>query len=289
MTEHKVVPHDEWLEARTELLAAEKEFTRARDELTRRRLDLPWEAVDKEYTFKGPDGEATFADLFDGRSQLLVYHFMFDPEDDVGCPICSFWADNFEPVVLHLRARDVTFVAVSLAPFAKITAYKERMGWSFPWFSSFGSDFNFDYGVSFRSEQRDEPLYNYGTLPSRDTQREGVSVFARDGDGRIPHLLRVRPRHRPREHRVQLPRPRPERTRRGRPRPVLGPPARRVLEPADDDEPVEGPVAGRAARDDRAAPVPVTRSRKARVELDVGDAAERDAVERDLRSPHADP
>ena len=186
MAEHKV-PHEEWVEARKELLAKEKAFTRARDEVTRQRLALPWDAVDTEYAFTGPSGELSFADLFDGRSQLLVYHFMFDPDDDVGCPICSFWADNFEPVVLHLRARDVTFVAVSLAPFPKIAAYKERMGWTFPWFSSFGSDFNFDYGVSFRPEQADEPLYNYGTLPPRDTQREGVSVFARDGDGRIFH------------------------------------------------------------------------------------------------------
>jgi predicted dithiol-disulfide oxidoreductase (DUF899 family) len=166
--EHEVVPHDEWLDARKQLLAEEKEFTRARDRMTRRLRDLPWEEIDK-------------------RSQLLVYHFMFDPADDVGCPICSFWADNFEPVVLHLRARDVTFVAVSLAPFAKIAAYKARMDWTFPWFSSFGSDFNFDYGVSFRPEQGDEPVYNYGTLPPRDTQREGVSVFARDDDGRIFH------------------------------------------------------------------------------------------------------
>ena len=186
MAEHKVVPHGEWLEARKQLLAKEKEFTRARDELTRRRLELPWEAVEKRYVFEGPSGEASLADLFDGRSQLLVYHFMFDPGDEVGCPICSFWADNFEPVVLHLRARDVTMVAVSQAPYAKIAGYKERMGWTFPWYSSFGGDFNVDYGVSFAPEQADEPLYNYGTLPPRDTQREGVSVFFEDG-GRIFH------------------------------------------------------------------------------------------------------
>jgi predicted dithiol-disulfide oxidoreductase (DUF899 family) len=178
-----VVSHDEWLQARKRLLAVEKELTRARDRVTRARLALPWEAVEKDYVFEGADGELSLADLFDGRGQLLVYHFMFDPQDDVGCPICSFWADNFEPVVLHLRAREVAFVAVSLAPFAKIAAYKERMGWTFPWFSSFGSDFNFDYGVSFRPEQVDEPLYNYGTLPPRAKQREGVSVFARDTGG----------------------------------------------------------------------------------------------------------
>jgi predicted dithiol-disulfide oxidoreductase (DUF899 family) len=187
MDEHEVVSHDEWLDARKRLLAEEKEFTRLRDDLTRRRLDLPWEAVDRQYVFEGAAGERTLAELFDGRAQLLVYHFMFDPGEEVGCPICSFWADNFEPVVLHLHARDVSMVAVSQAPFAKIAAYQERMGWSFPWFSSFGSDFNFDYGVSFRPEQADQPLYNYGTLPPRDTQREGLSVFYRDEQGRIFH------------------------------------------------------------------------------------------------------
>ena len=132
MDEHEVVSHDEWLEARKQLLAEEKEFTRARDELTQRLRGLPWEAVGKEYVFEGAGGKVTLADVFDGRSQLLVYHFMFDPGDDVGCPICSFWADNFDPVVLHLHARDVTFTAVSQAPFAKIAAYRERMGWIFP-------------------------------------------------------------------------------------------------------------------------------------------------------------
>src|SRR5206468_5869453 len=146
-------------EARKQFLAKEKEFTRLRDELTRQRLDLPWEAVDKEYVFEGPSGDVSLTDLFDGRSQLLVYHFMFDPGDEVGCPICSFWADNFDPVVVHLHARDVSMVAVSQAPFAKLAAYKERMGWSFPWFSSFGSDFNVDYGASFTPEQADQPVY----------------------------------------------------------------------------------------------------------------------------------
>jgi predicted dithiol-disulfide oxidoreductase (DUF899 family) len=187
VSDHPVVSHDEWLEARRELLAAEKEFTRRRDELTRRRLELPWEAVEKAYAFTGPSGEVSLAELFDGRSQLLVYHFMFDPGDEAGCPVCSFWADNFDPIGVHLRARDVTMVAVSQAPFAKIAAYRERMGWSFPWFSSFGSDFNFDYGVSFRPEQADEPLYNYGTLPPRNSQREGLSVFFVDDQGRIFH------------------------------------------------------------------------------------------------------
>ena len=182
-----VVEHEEWLEARKRLLAAEKELTRARDEVTRQRQALPWEPVEKEYVFDGPDGEETLADLFEGRSQLLVYHFMFEPEDAAGCPICSFWADNFEPVVLHLRARDVTMLAISRAPLPKLAAYKERMGWSFKWVSSFGNDFNFDYGVAFAPEQRDESVYNYGTLKPRNAAREGVSVFAKDESGRVFH------------------------------------------------------------------------------------------------------
>jgi predicted dithiol-disulfide oxidoreductase (DUF899 family) len=181
------VAHDDWVAARKELLAKEKEFTRARDELTRRRQALPWEAVEKEYVFEGPNGEETLAELFDGRSQLLVYHFMFDPEDEAGCPICSFWADNFEPVVQHLKHRDVTMIAISRAPLSKIEAYKKRMGWSFPWVSSFGNDFNHDYGVLFTPEEQDEVLYNYGTLAAGNPDREGTSVFVKDESGQVFH------------------------------------------------------------------------------------------------------
>jgi predicted dithiol-disulfide oxidoreductase (DUF899 family) len=181
-----VVGHEEWLRARKELLDREKEFTRARDDLTRERQALPREAVEKEYVFQGPRGKETLVDLFDGRSQLVVYHFMFAPEDDVGCKSCSFWADNFNPNVVHLNARDVSFAAISRAPFEKLAAYRERMGWDFHWVSSFETDFNFDYGVSFEPERQDEPTYNYGTLPPRNDEREGVSVFARD-DGSIFH------------------------------------------------------------------------------------------------------
>jgi predicted dithiol-disulfide oxidoreductase (DUF899 family) len=182
-----VVGHDEWVEARKELLAKEKEFTRARDELTKHRQALPWEPVEKEYVFEGPNGTETLADLFEGRSQLLVYHFMFDPDDEAGCPVCSFWADNFDPIVRHLRQRDVTMIAISRAPFPKLAAYKERMGWSFKWVSSFENDFNHDYGVFFEPEERDEPIYNYGTLAPRNPDREGTSVFARDKTGTVFH------------------------------------------------------------------------------------------------------
>jgi predicted dithiol-disulfide oxidoreductase (DUF899 family) len=181
-----VVAHDEWLEAREQLLAKEKEFTRARDELTRQRQALPWEPVEKEYVFDGPNGKQTLAGLFDGRSQLIVYHFMFGPEDDVGCKSCSFWADNFNPNVIHLNARDVSFAAVSRAPFDKLEAYRGRMGWDFHWVSSGETDFNFDYGVSFTPEQQEEAIYNYGSLLPRVPDREGLSVFAQD-DGQIFH------------------------------------------------------------------------------------------------------
>jgi predicted dithiol-disulfide oxidoreductase (DUF899 family) len=182
-----VVGHDEWVEARRGLLAKEKEFTRLRDELTQQRLALPWERVEKEYVFDGPEGKQALPELFDGRSQLLVYHFMFDPEDEAGCRVCSFWADNFDPVVVHLKARDVTMVAISRAPYPKLAAYQERMGWSFPWFSSFENEFNFDYGVAFTPEQRDEFVYNHGTLRPQFPSREGVSVFATDESGGVFH------------------------------------------------------------------------------------------------------
>jgi predicted dithiol-disulfide oxidoreductase (DUF899 family) len=181
-----VVAPDDWLEARKHLLAKEKEFTRARDELTEARRALPWEPVEKEYVFDGPQGKQTLGDLFDGCSQLVVYHFMFAPEDDVGCKSCSFWADNFNPNVVHLNARDVSFAAVSRAPSEKLQAYRHRMGWSFHWVSSGQTDFNFDYGVSFTPDQQDERLYNYGSLPPQIADREGLSVFARE-DGRIFH------------------------------------------------------------------------------------------------------
>ena len=138
MTDHPVVSREEWLSARTSFLAKEKEFTRLRDEMSRQRRELPWVLVDAPYRFETPGGERTLAELFDGRRQLAIYHFMFSPEWDEGCPHCSFWADNFDGIDVHLHHRDVTFLAVSRAPLEKIERFKARMGWSFPWVSSFG-------------------------------------------------------------------------------------------------------------------------------------------------------
>jgi predicted dithiol-disulfide oxidoreductase (DUF899 family) len=188
MTDHMIVAHEQWIEARKELLAEEKRFTTLRDELSRRRRELPWEAVDGEYVFEGPNGTQTLPELFDGRSQLVVYHFMFDPEWDEGCPHCSFWADNFDPNVVHLNAHDVTLIAVSRAPFPKLAAYRQRMGWSFPWISSSHTDFNYDFGVSFMpAMQANGGVYNYRRESSLGSEREGVSVFFRDETGSVFH------------------------------------------------------------------------------------------------------
>jgi len=184
---HAVVPHDDWIEARKALLAEEKAFTRARDELSRRRRELPWEEVEQEYVFEGSRGPETLADLFDGRSQLVVYHFMFEPDVDEGCPSCSFWADNFDRNVVHLNHRDVSFIAVSRAPYELLRADRDPLGWGFHRLSSGGNDFNRDFGVGFAPENTDEPVYNYGTLVPGRPDREGVSVFFRDEDGRIFH------------------------------------------------------------------------------------------------------
>jgi len=189
MPDNKVVAHDEWLRARLELLAAEKELTRQRDALTRRRMALPWERVEKSYRFEGPRGALSLADLFDGRSQLIVYHFMFAPDWDEGCKSCSFWADNFSGIPIHLKHRDVTLTAVSRAPLAKIEAYKKRMGWSFAWVSSHGSDFNFDYHVSFTNEQitQGKAYYNYGVRPNTLSDQVGISIFYKNASGEVFH------------------------------------------------------------------------------------------------------
>jgi predicted dithiol-disulfide oxidoreductase (DUF899 family) len=145
---HKVVSHDEWLAARKEHLAKEKEFTRLRDQLSQQRCDLPWERVEKEYIFEAGERKESLSQLFAGRSQLIVYHFMFHPSWNEGCPSCSFWADNFNGIIVHLNHRDVTMVAVSKAPIEKLEDYKKRMGWTFKWVSSLDTDFNCDYQVS---------------------------------------------------------------------------------------------------------------------------------------------
>jgi len=188
LKDHPVVSHEKWLAARTAFLAKEKEFTRLRDQLSRERRALPWEKVDKAYVFDGPRGKETLADLFENRSQLIVYHFMFSPDWDEGCPHCSFWADNFNGVDVHLNHRDVTFLAVSRAPLAKIESFKKRMGWSFKWVSSGDGDFNYDFQVSFRPEEvkAGKAFYNYKTYMDM-TDREGTSVFYRDKAGAVFH------------------------------------------------------------------------------------------------------
>ena len=186
---NQVVSREEWRKARLELLAAEKEFTRQRDALTRRRRAMPWERVEKPYQVEGPTGTLSLADLFDGRSQLIVYHFMLGPDWEEGCKSCSFWADNFNGIPIHLNHRDVTFTAVSRAPLARIEAYRKRMGWSFPWASSYGSDFNFDYHVSFSPEQiADGKAYsNYEVRPNTVSEQVGISVFYRNERNEVFH------------------------------------------------------------------------------------------------------
>jgi predicted dithiol-disulfide oxidoreductase (DUF899 family) len=153
MTKRKIGTREEWLAARNELLEREKELTRRNDELARQRRELPWVQVEKHYSFETEDGTKTLAELFDGRSQLIVYHFMFGPAYTAGCPVCSSAADTFDGAVSHLRARDATFLCISHAPLEKLQAYKRRMGWSFPWASSHGSDFSFDFGASHTEEE----------------------------------------------------------------------------------------------------------------------------------------
>jgi len=186
---HQIVSKNEWIEARKVLLKKEKQFTALRDQLSQQRRDLPWVAVDKEYVFDGPNGKQTLSELFDGRSQLIVYHFMYDPNWDAGCPSCSFWADNFNNIIVHLNQRDVTMIAISKAPYNKISAYKKRLGWEFKWVSSFDTDFNFDYFVSFTPEElaKKEASYNFISQDPRISEREGVSVFYKDSSGKIFH------------------------------------------------------------------------------------------------------
>ena len=177
--DHRIATRDDWLAERRALLAAEKDFTRQRDALSARRRDLPWVRVDRPYRFDTDRGPATLADLFGGNGQLIVYHFMFGADWDQGCPSCSFWADNFVGIGIHLAHRDTALVAVSKAPLAKLRTYHARMGWTFPWVSAGDSGFNEDYGVSFAGEGGS---YNYAPRTGTHSELPGISVFAREGD-----------------------------------------------------------------------------------------------------------
>jgi predicted dithiol-disulfide oxidoreductase (DUF899 family) len=185
----KVVSHTEWLAARKKFLAREKELTRLRDDISKQRRELPWEKVDKDYVFDGPNGKERLADLFAGKSQLIVYHFMLGPEWAEGCPSCSMLADHFDGSIPHLNERDVTFLAVSRAPLAQIDTFKKRMGWQFKWVSSNGNDFNRDYQVSFtKDEMAKGPVeYNYTSQPFPSEEAPGASVFFKDEAGNIYH------------------------------------------------------------------------------------------------------
>jgi predicted dithiol-disulfide oxidoreductase (DUF899 family) len=184
MTLPKIVSQAEWLTARKAHLEKEKAFSKERDALSRSRRELPMVKVEKKYVFEGTDGRKALDELFDGKRQLIVYHFMFDPKWEDGCKSCSLIADHFEGMLPHLGARDVAFVAISRAPLAKLTAFQKRMGWKHRWLSSAETEFNYDYGVSFRPEDKDagKPGYNYGTAPFPMSEAPGLSVFLREGN-----------------------------------------------------------------------------------------------------------
>jgi predicted dithiol-disulfide oxidoreductase (DUF899 family) len=190
MQQHKVVSHDEWIAARKAHLAEEKAFSHARDALAHKRRELPWEKVERKYVFDTPQGKQSLAELFGGKSQLIIYHFMLGPGWEAGCPSCSFLADHFDGAVVHLAQRDVSFVVVSRAPLAEIETFKRRMGWRFNWVSSFGNDFNSDYQVSFTPEEKasGKVFYNYEFIESFPSEeRPGASVFYKNAAGEILH------------------------------------------------------------------------------------------------------
>jgi predicted dithiol-disulfide oxidoreductase (DUF899 family) len=185
----KVTTQADWLAARNALLRKEKEFDKLRDDLSRQRREMPWERVEKKYVFEGRGGKETLADLFQGRSQLIVYHFMLAPGWKEGCPGCSLLGDHFDGAIPHIQARDIAFVAASRATLPEIEAFKKRMGWKFKWVSSNGTSFNFDYGVSFTDEARakGEEYYNYKTQKMKAEEMPGLSVFAKDAAGEVFH------------------------------------------------------------------------------------------------------
>ena len=181
---HQIVSEAEWIEASKAHLAREKELTRLRDELSRERRALPWVKIEKNYTFEAPEGRVSLADLFAGRNQLIIYHFMFGPDWNEGCPSCSFWSDNFNGIDVHLAHRDTSFVLVSRGPIDKLEAYRKRMGWKLRWVSSLGSDFNFDFGVSFAPDEQG-PKYNFGTIKPPGQEMPGLSAFRRGEAGEV--------------------------------------------------------------------------------------------------------
>jgi predicted dithiol-disulfide oxidoreductase (DUF899 family) len=185
----RVVSREQWIAERKALLAREKELTRLRDQIARERRALPWVRIEKNYVFETPEGQRTLADLFEGRRQLLVQHFMFGPGWEQGCPSCSFMADHTDGMNVHLAHRDVTLVAISRAPLADIERFRQRMGWEFKWVSSYGSDFNYDFGVSFTPEDiaKGEVDYNYGRWPFAYEELPGISVFYKDDAGNVFH------------------------------------------------------------------------------------------------------
>lgn len=193
MTDHPVVSDAEWLDARRELLEMEKEYTRLRDRISARRRALPWKKIETDYQFEGPDGKESLSDLFGGRSQLVIVHFMFDPSWEEGCKSCSFMADHYDPAVAHLAARDVSLVAVSRAPLYKLQEFRDRMGWNFKWVSSYETGFNRDFFVTFTPEERDEGdcFYNFSMGGFPVAEAPGISIFAKDADGQVFHTYSV--------------------------------------------------------------------------------------------------
>jgi predicted dithiol-disulfide oxidoreductase (DUF899 family) len=189
MTDHTIVSESEWVGARRKLLAREKELTHLQEQVAEERRTLPWVKVEKNYVFDTPQGRKTLSDLFDGRSQLIVYHFMFGPDWQEGCVGCSFLSDHVDGALAHLNHHDVTYVAVSRAPLEKLLAYRKRMGWKFPWVSSAGGDFNYDYHVSFTKDEiaRGEATYNFEKTKVTIEDLHGTSVFIKDRDGTIYH------------------------------------------------------------------------------------------------------
>lgn len=183
----KVASRSEWLEARRALLAAEKAFTQQRDALSAKRRAMPWVKVDKDYVFDAPAGPISLAELFAGRSQLVVYHFMFAPQQEFGCKSCSFWADHFDGAIPHLNARDTSLVAISRAPVEKLQRQAKRLGWAFPWVSSGRTTFNYDFAVSFENPEDPETVYNYAKSAVPHPDMPGYSVFTRGSDGEIYH------------------------------------------------------------------------------------------------------